>query len=230
MAGSGWEGTHCQAWVDTRYRIFLVVASSSRSQVEAWTASGASSLTWERPSVSVRWRPPPSASIVTQLVTRVYRIMIIRFVGIWMRTTGARQGRGTSSAARSRCLRSYMRAVGCPCFCTSCCTKLTLSCQCGGLKVLLHGPKSGRPGPSSPCGDTRSKASVPLFKEVSIPIWDARESALETATLLYGDRRLIVSLPEGRLPVSPVHYLAPTQGSSHAYRAASPKDENPWPY
>jgi hypothetical protein len=32
-------------------------------------------------------------------------------------------------------------------------------------------PKSGLPGPSSPCGDTRSKASVPLFKEASIPIW-----------------------------------------------------------
>ena len=59
---------------------------------------------------------------------------------------------------------------------------------------------------------------------------DARESALETATLLYGDRRPIVSHPEGRLPVSPVRYLAPTEGPSHAYRAASPKDEIPWQY
>lgn len=83
----------------------------------------------------------------------------------------ARARSGTSSAARSRCLRSYMRAVGCSCWCTSCCTKLTLRCQCGGLKSVVSWPKSGLPGPSSPCGDTRSKASVPLFKEASIPIW-----------------------------------------------------------
>ena len=58
------------------------------------------------------------------------------------------------------------------------------------------------------------------------PFEDAREYALGTATLLYGDRRPIVSHPEGRLPVSPVRYLAPTEGPLHAYRAASPKDEN----
>ena len=43
--------------------------------------------------------------------------------------------------------------------------------QCGGLKVLFRGRRVAcLPDPSSPCGDTRPKASVPLFKEASIPI------------------------------------------------------------
>ena len=46
------------------------VASSSRSQVQAWTASAAAILAWGRPSVDVRWRPPPSVAIVTHFVTR----------------------------------------------------------------------------------------------------------------------------------------------------------------
>ena len=45
-------------------------ASSSRSQVAARTASAAACLTWERPSVSVHWRPLLAVAIVTQLVTR----------------------------------------------------------------------------------------------------------------------------------------------------------------
>jgi hypothetical protein len=45
-------------------------ASSSRSQVLAGTASRAALLAWDRPSMSVRWRPPVSMVIVTHLVTR----------------------------------------------------------------------------------------------------------------------------------------------------------------
>jgi hypothetical protein len=51
-------------------RISPVLASSSRSQVTARAASAAACLTWERPSVDVRWRPPLAAAIVTHLVTR----------------------------------------------------------------------------------------------------------------------------------------------------------------
>ena len=47
-----------------------VAASSSRSQVAVQSACDAACLTWERPSVSVRWRPPLSVAIVTQLVTQ----------------------------------------------------------------------------------------------------------------------------------------------------------------
>jgi hypothetical protein len=46
------------------------VASSSRSQVRARTASAAVRLTCERPSVGVHWRPPLAMVIVTHLVTR----------------------------------------------------------------------------------------------------------------------------------------------------------------
>src|SRR5262249_34894221 len=45
-------------------------ASSSRSQLAGRTASSASSLTWQPPSVNVRWRPPLVVAIVTHLVTR----------------------------------------------------------------------------------------------------------------------------------------------------------------
>lgn len=47
------------------------LASSSRSQVAAPTASAAGGVTWERSSVGVRWRPRLAVAIVTQLVTRV---------------------------------------------------------------------------------------------------------------------------------------------------------------
>src|SRR5262249_11458500 len=36
----------------------------------AGTTSTAARLSWDRPSVSVRWRPPLSVAIVTHLVTR----------------------------------------------------------------------------------------------------------------------------------------------------------------
>ena len=49
---------------------FEPAASSSRSQVAVPTASGAACLTWERPSVSVRWCPLLAVVIVTHLVTR----------------------------------------------------------------------------------------------------------------------------------------------------------------
>src|SRR6266699_1279381 len=48
----------------------LALASSSRSQVPARSASAAVVLTWNRTSVSVRWRPPLSVAIVTHFVTR----------------------------------------------------------------------------------------------------------------------------------------------------------------
>jgi hypothetical protein len=47
------------------------LASSSRNQVQPGTTSAAALLTWDRPSVSVRWRPPLSVAIVTHLVTRL---------------------------------------------------------------------------------------------------------------------------------------------------------------
>ena len=49
---------------------FEPAASSSRSHVAVPTASIAARLTRERPSASVRWRPPLVAAIVTHLVTQ----------------------------------------------------------------------------------------------------------------------------------------------------------------
>jgi len=49
---------------------FGSVASSSRSQVAVYAASAAACLTWERPSVTVRWRPPLLVAIVTQVRDR----------------------------------------------------------------------------------------------------------------------------------------------------------------
>ena len=49
----------------------LALASSSRSQVAVPTARAAASLAWERPSVSVRWRPLLAVAIVTHLVTQL---------------------------------------------------------------------------------------------------------------------------------------------------------------
>jgi hypothetical protein len=46
-----------------------VLASSSRTQVAVHTAGAAVSLTCERSSVNVRWRPLVSVPIVTWLVT-----------------------------------------------------------------------------------------------------------------------------------------------------------------
>ncbi len=65
---------------------FEPAASSSRSQVAVWTASAASCLTWERSSVSVRWRPPLALAIVTHLVTRLRADFGL---ATWMQTTGA---------------------------------------------------------------------------------------------------------------------------------------------
>ena len=44
------------------------------------------SLTWELPSVSVRWRPPLAVAIVTHLVTR---LRVGFGLTIWMQTTSA---------------------------------------------------------------------------------------------------------------------------------------------
>ena len=49
---------------------FEALASSSRSQVASCAASVTLRLTWEWPSVDVRWRPPLAVAIVTHLVTR----------------------------------------------------------------------------------------------------------------------------------------------------------------
>jgi len=46
------------------------MALSSRSQVAARAASAVACLTCERPSVSVRWRPPLAVAILTHFVTR----------------------------------------------------------------------------------------------------------------------------------------------------------------
>jgi hypothetical protein len=46
------------------------VAASSRSQVQAGTASPAACPSWPRPSMSVRWCPLLSVAVVTHLVTR----------------------------------------------------------------------------------------------------------------------------------------------------------------
>jgi len=48
------------------------VASSSRSQVAARTASAAAHLAWDRPSVDVRWRPLLAVAIVTHFVTQSF--------------------------------------------------------------------------------------------------------------------------------------------------------------
>jgi hypothetical protein len=50
--------------------VTIRLASSSRSQVTVRAASTAACLTWERPSIRVRWRPPLVVAIVTHLVTR----------------------------------------------------------------------------------------------------------------------------------------------------------------
>jgi hypothetical protein len=64
---------------------FEPAASSSRSQVAIPVSRVAVSLTWERLSVSVRWRPPLAVAIVTQLVTRLRAGSSLT---IWMQTTG----------------------------------------------------------------------------------------------------------------------------------------------
>ena len=62
-------------------------ASSPRSQVAARSAIAAACLTWERPSVSVRRRPPLVAAIVTHLVTlSFWQASAWTF---WLQTTGA---------------------------------------------------------------------------------------------------------------------------------------------
>jgi len=48
----------------------LASASSSQSQVTMRAARASACLTWEASSVDVRWRPPLSVAIVTDLVTR----------------------------------------------------------------------------------------------------------------------------------------------------------------
>jgi hypothetical protein len=55
---------------------FEPAASSSRTQVQTWTASAAASLAWHRSSVSVRWRSPLAVAVVTHLVTWSVRVGI----------------------------------------------------------------------------------------------------------------------------------------------------------
>jgi hypothetical protein len=64
---------------------FELPASSSRSQLAVSTASAASCLTWERLSVSVRWRPLLALAIVTHLVTQLRAGFGL---ATWMQTTG----------------------------------------------------------------------------------------------------------------------------------------------
>ena len=49
---------------------FEPAASSSRSQVEARTASAEARVACGGPSVDARWRPPLAVAIVTHFVTR----------------------------------------------------------------------------------------------------------------------------------------------------------------
>jgi hypothetical protein len=51
---------------------FEPAASSSRSQVRYGLPGAAACLTWEAPSVGIRWRPLLSVVIVTHLVTRSF--------------------------------------------------------------------------------------------------------------------------------------------------------------
>jgi hypothetical protein len=46
-------------------------ASWSRSQLATWTVRDEASLTWESPSIGVRWCPSLATAIVTHLVTRL---------------------------------------------------------------------------------------------------------------------------------------------------------------
>jgi hypothetical protein len=67
----GFRPVLARGWHDRpprpRYRRW---ASSSRSQVAARATGAMAYLTWERPSVDVRWRLSLAVAIVTQLVTR----------------------------------------------------------------------------------------------------------------------------------------------------------------
>ena len=66
-SGSARVGSRCgQPW----WSAIADLASSSRSQVAIRTACVAARLTWEAPSVNVRWRPSLAMAIVTHLVTR----------------------------------------------------------------------------------------------------------------------------------------------------------------
>ena len=64
---------------------FEPAASSSRSQVPARTASAAACLTWEAPSVGVRWRPSLPVAIVTHLVTQLRSLTCVgRSNHVWV--------------------------------------------------------------------------------------------------------------------------------------------------
>ena len=65
---------HASSWVGVAG--FEPAASSSRSQVVARTASVEAHLPWDKPSVSVCWRPPLSVAIVTHLVTRLFAALV----------------------------------------------------------------------------------------------------------------------------------------------------------
>lgn len=68
----------CQLRVSSTGWRFANSPSPSRSQVVARTASVEAHLPWDKPSVSVCWRPPLSVALVTHLVTRLFAA----FVGV----------------------------------------------------------------------------------------------------------------------------------------------------
>lgn len=67
-----------------RHSTFVLhVASSCRSQVAVRAASATAWLTWERPSVDARWRPPLAMAI---------GVMVLQRTTTSMRTVGIAQG------------------------------------------------------------------------------------------------------------------------------------------
>lgn len=99
------------------------------------TASTSACLTWERSSVSVRWRPPLSVTIVTHLVTRSLAggATIRDRTAIWMQTSGTHQDQSTRAGSQ-RCLWRACERLRVPCCFTFCCTKLTPKCQVSSVR------------------------------------------------------------------------------------------------
>ena len=112
--------TGCQAEVlplASRPRV-VEMASSSRSQRAMRTARAAAYLTWEAPSVGVRWRPLLSVVIVTHLVTRSLTSgdVIPDRTTTWMQATGTYDGvKGTSASRTDPQIWDWKtRALPCP--------------------------------------------------------------------------------------------------------------------
>jgi hypothetical protein len=126
----------------------LGVARSQRREGFAGRCPGRA---WPLPSGPRGRRRPPRGPLVTaseSLGRRCAQLASIRSrpharprrvhgaLAFWMQTSGVCQV-GTTTAARSRCPRLYMRAVVRPCCCTSCCTDLALTRQVNSVRLPL---------------------------------------------------------------------------------------------